>query len=241
MKNLIMFMVVLFSVSDGGAATQSGGRGRVSMTNRIMAAPRATVASKNSLNAMAATNAPATSAALAVTPEQAVPAVKDVDRREKEKNICLSNNIGVGNTFVWASKYSNTQNYVNMVEDVEEPEKPELTADIVLDFVSTFGTYASKWTNSYASHTVTNTDLGVANELTVVFSRASKQTSTITDKPVVAANKSTVYVTVSLANETASGAEFDLQQWTNKTFSSISIEYFSADDLDRVYSLIAKK
>ena len=122
MKNLIMFMVVLFSVSDGVAAAQSGGRGRVSMTNRIMAAPRATVASKNSLNAMAATNAPATSAALAVTPEQAVPAVKDVDRREKEKNICLSNNIGVGNTFVWASKYSNTQNYVNMVEDVEEPE-----------------------------------------------------------------------------------------------------------------------
>ncbi|MBE6503999.1 MAG: hypothetical protein E7Z76_06935, partial [Methanobrevibacter sp.] len=110
--------------------------------------------------------------------------------------------------------------------DVEEPEKPELTVDIVLDFVTNFGTYASKWTNSYAAHTVTNADLGVANELTVEFSRASKQTSTITDKPVVAANKSTVYVTVSLANETASGAEFDLQQWTNKTFSSISIEYF---------------
>ena len=31
-------------------------------------------------------------------------------KREREKNICLSNNIGVGNTFVWASKYSNTQN-----------------------------------------------------------------------------------------------------------------------------------
>ena len=124
MKNLIAFMLVLLSVSDVCAVSQATGRGRVSMTNQIMSAPRAMVTSKNSLNAIAATNgAGATSAALAVTPEQAVPAVKgNVDKREREKNICLSNNIGVGNTFVWASKYSNTQNYANMVEDVEEPE-----------------------------------------------------------------------------------------------------------------------
>ena len=44
------------------------------------------------------------------------------DRREKEKAACMQNNIGVGNTFVWASRYSNTNNYATMIEDVEEPE-----------------------------------------------------------------------------------------------------------------------
>ena len=47
---------------------------------------------------------------------------KPVVNRDKERLACLSNNIGVGNTFVWASKYSNTSNYANMVEDVEHPE-----------------------------------------------------------------------------------------------------------------------
>lgn len=42
--------------------------------------------------------------------------------RDKERLACLSNNIGVGNTFVWASKNSNTANYASMVEDVENPD-----------------------------------------------------------------------------------------------------------------------
>ena len=42
--------------------------------------------------------------------------------REKERLACVSNNIGVGNTFVWASKSSNTGNYATMTEDVEHPE-----------------------------------------------------------------------------------------------------------------------
>jgi hypothetical protein len=45
-----------------------------------------------------------------------------VDKREKEKSACVNNNIGIGNTFVWASRYSNTNNYASMVEDVESPE-----------------------------------------------------------------------------------------------------------------------
>ena len=122
MKNLFVFMAMFLLTTDVFAVTQAVGRGRVSMTNQIMAAPRATVASKNSMNAMAATNTGSVQAAMAVTPEQAVPAVRDVDRREKEKKVCLANNIGVGNTFVWASRYSNTQNYANMVEDIKEPE-----------------------------------------------------------------------------------------------------------------------
>jgi len=45
-----------------------------------------------------------------------------IDRREKERLACLSNNIGIGNTFVWASRYSDINNYATMVEDVEHPE-----------------------------------------------------------------------------------------------------------------------
>lgn len=45
------------------------------------------------------------------------------DNRDAERNACMSNNgWGMGNTFVWASRYSNTSNYASMVEDVESPE-----------------------------------------------------------------------------------------------------------------------
>ncbi len=46
----------------------------------------------------------------------------DEINRDAERLACISNNIGVGNTFVWASKYSNTSNYSTMVEDTENPE-----------------------------------------------------------------------------------------------------------------------
>ena len=46
----------------------------------------------------------------------------DASRREQEKIACLSNNVGVGNTFVWAAKNSNTLNYSSMVEDTENPD-----------------------------------------------------------------------------------------------------------------------
>ena len=42
--------------------------------------------------------------------------------REAERNACMNNNIGIGNTFVWASRYSDTSNYANMVEDVTNPQ-----------------------------------------------------------------------------------------------------------------------
>ena len=44
------------------------------------------------------------------------------DTREKERTACIRNNIGVGNTFVWASRYSDINNYATMVEDIENPE-----------------------------------------------------------------------------------------------------------------------
>ena len=110
--------------------TPATGRGRASMSNQMMAAPRAT-ASKNQISGMA--HQPETIATgntavqptpsddkLAVTPPEMQPAQKDM--REKEKRACLQNNIGVGNTFVWASRYSDLGNYSTMIEDVENPE-----------------------------------------------------------------------------------------------------------------------
>lgn len=44
------------------------------------------------------------------------------DKRDAERAACLNNNIGIGNTFVWASKYSNTNSYATMQEDLDNPE-----------------------------------------------------------------------------------------------------------------------
>ena len=51
-----------------------------------------------------------------------VAAETEVDMREAERNACINNNIGIGNTFVWASRFSDTSSYANMVEDVENPQ-----------------------------------------------------------------------------------------------------------------------
>lgn len=44
------------------------------------------------------------------------------NNRDAERAACLNNNVGVGNTFVWASRYSNTGSYATMQEDTENPE-----------------------------------------------------------------------------------------------------------------------
>lgn len=59
---------------------------------------------------------------LAIVPEEMISAEKKKDMREKERAACINNNIGVGNTFVWASRFSNVNNYSSMIEDVENPE-----------------------------------------------------------------------------------------------------------------------
>ena len=46
----------------------------------------------------------------------------EVDMREAERNACINNNIGVGNTFVWASRFSDTSNYASMTEDTSNPQ-----------------------------------------------------------------------------------------------------------------------
>ena len=116
MRYLISLVVVsLFSFS-GFAATN----GRPAMSNKIMAGTRYT-ASINQLNGMAVVKGvPDTDKGTVNTVvEEKEP---EVDRREAERNACINNNIGIGNTFVWASRLSDTSNYATMVEDTEKPE-----------------------------------------------------------------------------------------------------------------------
>lgn len=125
MKRFVSVLVLaLFAVSAYGAQS-----GRPAMSNKIMTAPRYT-ASINQLNGMVMANNNAVTVdntvayndgsattAVAVTEEK-----EQIDMREAERNACINNNIGVGNTFVWASRYSNTSNYAGMVEDVVNPQ-----------------------------------------------------------------------------------------------------------------------
>ena len=130
MKRFLSICVLSMVVFDGVAA-QSG---RPAMSNKIMAAPRYT-ASINQLNGATAptTNVTTTTSVTNDTTDAVVTIESDervvstveqqkIDMREAEKNACINNNIGIGNTFVWASRYSNTANYSGMVEDVTNPQ-----------------------------------------------------------------------------------------------------------------------
>lgn len=129
MKKLFTGFLVVFMALPAIAAVPATGRGRASVSNQHEG--RATV-SKKYINNIVATNsanssddntsgdAEGQSPAPDVKPD--VEPEKTKDMREREKAACIQNNIGVGATFVWASKYSNSSNYSSMIEDVEFPE-----------------------------------------------------------------------------------------------------------------------
>ncbi len=123
MKKIISLFAVCLVSLPSFAATQEN-QARRSMTSQmVMAAPRAT-ASTAEISAMAAVNTAvplAESSSVRVEPITK-PSAPAVNNREKEKAACINNNIGVGNTFVWASRYSNSNNYASMVEDTENPD-----------------------------------------------------------------------------------------------------------------------
>ena len=102
-------MAVLSMLVSGANAAQSA---RPTMVGKMVTtAPRYT-ASVNQLNGVG------------INPSNinSVPAETEVDRREAERNACINNNIGIGNTFVWASRYSDTSNYATMTEDTDNPQ-----------------------------------------------------------------------------------------------------------------------
>ena len=101
-------MLVLSTLFCGANAAQNA---RPSVISK-MVAPVPRTASVNQLNGMANVNTASVTTSVAT----------EVDRREAEKNACINNNIGIGNTFVWASRYSNTSGYSTMSEDMDNPQ-----------------------------------------------------------------------------------------------------------------------
>ena len=117
MKRLAALFGALIITLPAVAATPVTGRGRASMDSR------AAVSKKIIDNATATT--PTTvevKTEESVQVETGAASEKTKDMREREKAACIQNNIGVGSTFVWASRYSNTANYSSMIEDIEFPE-----------------------------------------------------------------------------------------------------------------------
>ena len=144
MKKLFSLFAI-FIVGVCAVTANAAERARRSVAAQMVApAPRAT-ASTNQITAMANANAPAGSAVIDMSSIRVPVGNGTVDNNnggdggdnnqggnggdnnekpdwQKQKEICLNNNIGVGNTYVWASRYSNTDNYASMIEDVENPE-----------------------------------------------------------------------------------------------------------------------
>ena len=143
MKKLFSVFAI-FIVGVCAVTANAAERARRSVAAQMVApAPRAT-ASTNQITAMANANAPAGSAVVDMSSIRVPVGNGTVDNNggdggdnnqggnggnnnekpewQKQKEICLNNNIGVGNTYVWASRYSNTDNYASMIEDVENPE-----------------------------------------------------------------------------------------------------------------------
>ncbi|MBR2393460.1 MAG: hypothetical protein IKB05_03145 [Alphaproteobacteria bacterium] len=123
MRNLFIMFAIASVVAPAWGAMPASSRGRASMANQM----EARAVSKKYINNMAATNVvPADTTVVeeapTVVPDVVVKEEKTKDMREREKAACIQNNIGVGATFVWASKYSNSADYNSMIEDVEFPE-----------------------------------------------------------------------------------------------------------------------
>jgi hypothetical protein len=86
------------------------------------------------------------------------------------------------------------------------------------DLVSNFSTYASAWTTTYASQTISSTDLNASlPAATIILGSANKQssTSTIHDRPVSKASDNTFELTENGFH--ISSFSVTVYQWTTKT------------------------
>jgi len=136
---MLKFVALVFSfgaVVAPAFGAMNTGRGARSNAARMMPAPRAT-ASVSQLGGVSTSAAvttttgtvtttngnttTGTTAAVDTTSAPVVDAAPAVDMRTVERDACMANNIGIGNTFVWASRFSDPANYATLVEDVESP------------------------------------------------------------------------------------------------------------------------
>ena len=124
MKSIVSFMVLCAFAMPAFAAPATGRlgvKGPVTTANRE--APGKIASMKINLKKPTTSESESDKSSIRVEDVDAtLPTETAVDKREKERAACLQNNIGVGNTFVWASRYSNINDYSTMIEDVENPE-----------------------------------------------------------------------------------------------------------------------
>lgn len=123
MKRFVSSMVVcVFTLAVFGANAAS----RVAVEQkRVMSSARMPSVPVMSVGNMSVSNlkeAPVAPSETTKPDDNTEPEEPAKDMREKEREACIRNNIGVGNTFVWASRYSDINNYATMVEDTENPE-----------------------------------------------------------------------------------------------------------------------
>lgn len=126
MRSVFAVLFAIVPVVACAAAGRDPRVGATSMTNARFAPAqnKAAIISKNQL----------TTPDVSISSVERSPSIKDdavlpvlpktpeKDNRDAERAACINNNIGVGNTFVWASRYSNTNNYASMQEDADNPE-----------------------------------------------------------------------------------------------------------------------
>ncbi|MBO7509235.1 MAG: hypothetical protein J6T57_03100 [Alphaproteobacteria bacterium] len=133
-----VFLALVFMALPGFVFAAVAARDpRVGVKNPAMVAPasafsqqeRAGIASKNqlttpdvSISVSSTTDVDRSPSIKADQVGPGAPKNPEKDRRDAERAACLNNNMGVGNTFVWASRYSNANSYATMQEDVENPE-----------------------------------------------------------------------------------------------------------------------
>lgn len=122
----VILSVCVMSVMDVASAATT--RASVQQKNvmsvgRMPSAPIKSIGVKSISGINKDTPAPTETTPDTVQPsEPEEPDTPPIDTREKERAACMQNNIGIGNTFVWASRNSDISNYATMVEDMENPE-----------------------------------------------------------------------------------------------------------------------
>lgn len=125
MKRFCYFVVLslIATVANAAEMTPAQNRGRGGQVSQMRSAPRATAPKATALT-IGTKSTDATEASAAVAVANVKPVIKPTDAPEYKarKAACLDNNIGMGDTFVWASRYSNTDSYATMIEDMDVPE-----------------------------------------------------------------------------------------------------------------------
>lgn len=130
MKRFISLVVLCLMAVPAVAMVPAEGRGRATMLDKMSGRATASKAQIASMAMIKQEQPHVVGPVVDNTTDDEKPEEKpeekpvepEKDMREREKMACINNNIGVGATFVWASRYTNAGNYASMIEDIDNPE-----------------------------------------------------------------------------------------------------------------------